>query len=206
FGMSINTYFVPLIEMVGAENVVKVAQRLGIQFRDAGDQDFSTPGGDLDPHNWGTFTLGVPSTVPLELANAYATVAADGKYCKPLPINELYDLSGKKLDAANPQCNQAVPVEVARAATDAARCPTGTGAATGSCVGNTTGGSIRSTVGRQVAGKTGTTDANATAWFAGFTPQLAGATFAADPDYRNNLAGDAAAPRVNDIFSTTMRD
>ncbi|WP_428981563.1 hypothetical protein [Nonomuraea composti] len=36
-------------------------------------------------------------------------------------------------------------------------------------------------IGRPAAGKTGTTDAQATAWFAGFTPDLAGAVSIGDP-------------------------
>ena len=37
FGQSVNTYFVPLEQQVGAENVVKAAKRLGIKFRAADD-------------------------------------------------------------------------------------------------------------------------------------------------------------------------
>src|SRR5690606_99208 len=36
-------------------------------------------------------------------------------------------------------------------------------------------------IGRPVAGKTGTTDNSASAWFAGYTPNLAGAVFVGDP-------------------------
>ncbi|MFF3441648.1 penicillin-binding protein, partial [Streptosporangium sp. NPDC002721] len=55
-----------------------------------------------------------------------------------------------------------------------------------------TKGTMRSVggIGRDAAGKTGTTDSSATAWFAGFTPDLAGAVSIGDPrgaqDYKLN--------------------
>ena len=94
-------------ERVGADNVVDVAKRLGIQFR----ASRATPSiaNDQDAANqWGAFTLGVSGTTPLELANAYATLAADGKYCEPTPVQEIRDHEGEKLDVANPRCKQAV--------------------------------------------------------------------------------------------------
>ncbi len=72
FGRSVNTYFVPLEERVGADNVVKAAQRLGIKFRDKADQDYAK-----NAETWGAFTLGVSGTTSLDLANAYATMAAE---------------------------------------------------------------------------------------------------------------------------------
>ena len=41
-----------------------------------------------------------------------------------------------------------------------------------------------------MAGKTGTTDGTRAAWFVGFTPQLAAASFIADPDNPFNVVGD----------------
>src|SRR5262249_19921124 len=117
FGNSINTFFVPLEQTDGADKVVNVAQRLGIKFRAASDQVLATKYAS----NWGAFTLGVSATTPLELTNAYATLAADGKYCEPIPVIEITDIAGKKLDAAKPRCKQAVDPEVARAAIDVAR-------------------------------------------------------------------------------------
>ncbi len=57
---------------------------------------------------WGAFTLGVSSTTPLDLANAYATLAADGKYCEPNPVQEIVAPDGAKLDVAASRCRKAV--------------------------------------------------------------------------------------------------
>ena len=82
-----------------------------------------------------------------------------------------------------------VSADVARAATDAARCVTGYGAAKGGCGGWQTSPMVYATLQRPVAGKSGTTDNNRTAWFCGFTPQLAAAAFVADPDNPDDYVG-----------------
>ena len=180
FGRSVNTFFVKLQEMVGADKAVDVAKRLGIKFRSEEDAFFAN-----DPdraRGWGSFTLGVSDTTPLELANAYATLAADGKYCEPIPVQEIIDQDGNKLDVANPRCKQAVDVEVARAAVDAARCPVGDRSPTSRCDGGTAS-YVRGIVGKPVAGKTGTTDSSKSVSLVAMTKQLAVAGILTDPDW-----------------------
>ncbi|WP_410814706.1 penicillin-binding protein [Micromonospora sp. 067-2] len=177
FGRSVNTFFVPLQQQVGAENVVKAAKRLGINFRAQEDLDL-----ERGAHQWGAFTLGVSQTTPLDLANAYATLAADGKYCEPIPVQEIRDPDGKKLDIANPRCEKRFSTEVARAAVDAARCPVGDRSTSSQCTG-ATAGNVRSDVGYPVAGKSGTTDSEKTAALVAMTKQYAVAGIMADPDW-----------------------
>ncbi|HEX5598194.1 MAG TPA: transglycosylase domain-containing protein [Micromonosporaceae bacterium] len=202
FGLSVNTYFVPLQEQVGASNVIDAAQRLGIRFRDSEDARMATKQGGSD--QWGAFTLGVSLTTPLDLANAYATLAADGKYCEPIPVQEIVDNDGKKLDIANPRCNQAVKPEVARAAVDAARCPVGDKSSTSRCSGATAGG-VKNTVGKPVAGKTGTTDAGKAASLVTMTKQLAVAGIITDPDWANTTHSFGHY-EVNNAVAETLRD
>lgn len=200
FGMSVNTYWVQVEEKIGAKNAVAMAKRIGIHFRTPIDKKLSSP---AHSNGWGAFTLGVADAQPLEIANAFATIAAEGIYCQPLPVNSIVGPDGKpamttsngervRIDA--PRCNRAFSKDVARAATDAARCVTGYGAARGGCGGKPTAGQIAGEVGRPIAGKTGTTDNNRTAWFSAFTPQLAGSAFVADPDSAANPAGGGLHP------------
>ncbi|QGN46403.1 glycosyl transferase [Micromonospora sp. WMMC415] len=177
FGRSVNTYFIPLQQQVGAENVVKAAKKLGINFRSQEDIDL-----EKGAHQWGAFSLGVSQTIPLELANAYATLAADGKYCEPIPVQEIRDPDGKKLDVANPRCEQRISTEVARAAVDAARCPVGDRSSTSKCAG-ATAGKVKQEVKAPVAGKSGTTDSEKTASLVAMTKQYAVAGIMADPDW-----------------------
>ena len=99
-----------------------------------------------------------------------------------------------------------VSADAARAATDAARCPTGDTPARGSCGGWSTADSVRGTVGRPVAGKTGTTDSTRSAWFVGYTPELAAASFIADPDNPFNAVGDGQSQIPVNAVAETLRD
>ena len=209
FGRSVNTYFVPLEERAGAENAVDVAKRLGIKFRAHGtrenprDAEFAaTPEA---ANQWGAFTLGVSATTPLDVANAYATLAADGRYCEPLPVMEIDDLHGNKLDAASPRCKQVVDRNVARAAVDAARCPLGDQSAFGKCDGATERQG-RSIVDKPIAGKTGTTDGDMTASLMAMTRQLAVMGTLADPDAPNDPPTKMRHDPVNMAVLHTLHD
>ena len=61
-------------------------------------------------------------------------------------------------------------------------------------------------VGRPVAGKTGTTDSTRAAWFLGYTPQLAAASFIADPDSPNNAVGDGNSQKPILSVAAVLRD
>ncbi|WP_439957820.1 transglycosylase domain-containing protein [Micromonospora echinofusca] len=213
FGKSVNTYFVWLEEQVGAEKAVRLAERLGLRWRTDVDRDMASA---EKADTWGAFTLGVSDATPLEMANAYAAVAADGRFCEALPVLEVshpdgtparyITASGMVQEVAKPRCRQAVTADAARAATDAARCPTGDTPAKGSCGGWSTADSVRGTVGRPVAGKTGTTDSTRSAWFVGYTPELAAASFIADPDNPFNAVGDGQSQRPINAVAETLRD
>jgi membrane peptidoglycan carboxypeptidase len=205
FGSSVNTYFVPLEQQVGAENVIKAAQKLGITFRDSEDARRATKEGGAN--QWGAFTLGVSATTPLEVANAYATLAADGKYCEPIPVQEIRDPDGNKLDVANPRCEQRISTQVARAAVDAARCPVGDKSATSKCQG-ATARNVRGIVKAPVAGKSGTTDADKTSALVAMTKQYAVAGIMADPDWpqTNQKMGHDVPNGINPAVYETLRD
>ncbi|MEV4481264.1 penicillin-binding protein [Micromonospora coxensis] len=206
FAQSTNTYFVPLQQQVGAENVVDVARRLGIQFRASNDAKFASTKDYA--HQWGAFTLGVSQTTPLELANAYATLAADGKYCEPIPVQEIRDPEGNKLDIANPRCEKRLSTEVARAAVDAARCPVGDDSSTSKCGGSRTARQVKQIVKAPVAGKSGTTDSEKTAALVAMTKQYAVAGIMADPDWpQTNVKMKHNQPDgINPPVIETLRD
>ncbi|WP_435123651.1 transglycosylase domain-containing protein [Micromonospora tulbaghiae] len=200
FGRSVNTYFVWLAEQVGEDKVVEMAQRLGITFRADSDAAFARD----NAANWGAFTLGVAATTPLDLANAYATVAAEGTYCTPLPVVSVTAPDGDAVDVAQPSCKRVLEPDVARAATDAARCPVGQQSAFGQCNGGTAT-AVDSIVGRPVAGKTGSSERNATETFVGYTPQVAVAGIAANPDDATDLVGSAVQAKVIDAVARTIK-
>ena len=93
---------------------------------------------------------------------------------------------------------------MARAATDAARCPVGDQSSFGTCDGGTATQVSDILAGRQVAGKTGSSESNATETFVGFTPQIAVAAIAANPDDPGDHVGSAVQTHVVDAVARTM--
>lgn len=213
FGKSVNTYFVWLEEKVGADRAVRLAEQLGLRWRTDVDREQASP---TKVKKWGAFTLGVSDATPLEMANAYAAVAADGRYCEAIPVSAIMNRDGTPAtsvtpgglhrEVAKPRCRQVVSADAARAATDAARCPTGDTPARGGCGGWSTADSVRGTVGRPVAGKTGTTDSTRSAWFVAYTPELAAASFISDPDNPFNAVGDGQSQIPIAAVAETLRD
>jgi membrane peptidoglycan carboxypeptidase len=200
FGKSINTYFVPLQERVGAEKVVDVAERFGIQFRQSQDAELAKK----YAHDWGAFTLGVSASTPLDIANAYATLAADGMYCAPTPVQGITTNDGRAIDVGRPQCTRATSADVARKTLDAARCPVGDTAQLGHCAGATSPGA-RAAVGHPIFGKTGTTDSDKTAALVVGTPSLVIAGYLVNPDYAGH-SDKMSHAIVNPAVWATMAD
>ncbi|PWK46234.1 transglycosylase domain-containing protein [Actinoplanes xinjiangensis] len=208
FGKSVNTYFVQLEQRVGAEKAVRMAERLGLRWRTDIDRKLATK---EHASGWGAFTLGVSDATPVEMANVFATLAAEGRHCEPMPVLSIRNPDGSHALhqdrlIAEPRCRQEIKVNVARAATDAARCVTGYGSARGGCGGWGTSSMVYGTLGRPVAGKSGTTDGNKTAWFSGYTPQLAAAAFVADPDNPEHLVGVGRSTMSKYTVAQTLRD
>ncbi|GIH06401.1 hypothetical protein Rhe02_44680 [Rhizocola hellebori] len=189
FGRSVNTYFVWLHEQIGAQRTVEMAKRLGIKTDDVGT---------------GAFVIGSAQTFPLDLANAYATLAADGRYCQPLPVESVADNAGHALAVATPACEQVISADIARAATDAARCPVGQSGFFGRCNGGTAAAVDGILDGRPVAGKTGSTDDGRTETFVSFTPELAAAMIAANPASAQDGVGNAIISKVYRAVAQTL--
>jgi membrane peptidoglycan carboxypeptidase len=205
FGKSINTFFVPLAERVGAENVVDVAKRFGVQFR--AENDARIANDRQAAHQWGAFTLGVSSSTPLEMANAYATLAGDGMYCEPTPVQEIKTMSGEKLEVGNPRCSRATSPEVARAALDAARCPVGDQSMLGRCNGSTAR-AASAEINAPIFGKSGTTDKDKTAALIVGTTSLVVAGYLVNPDYADHpdrMSHDIVNPAVYKTVADYMK-
>ena len=160
---STNTYFMAIEERTGICRPVDIAESLGVTLGN-GDPLLRVP----------SFTLGTMEIAPLSLANAYATFAAHGRYCEPVPILEIRDRDGAKLNVPNGDCRQVLDRAVADGVTVMLN-----GVVDGNIPGRT--GAPMNLGDRPVAGKTGTTNESAAVWFAGFTPQVASAVWVGDP-------------------------
>jgi membrane peptidoglycan carboxypeptidase len=153
---SVNTFFAKLELQTGLCTPYHLAKKMGIPLND--------PATQMVP----SFTLGVASVSPLELADAYATFAARGLHCDPRPVVSIDDSNGHQLKTYPTQCQQVLAAPVADAVNDVLRrvmTPTGFGA--------------NLILNQESAGKTGTNDNNMSVWFMGYTPNLATASMIA---------------------------
>jgi len=159
---SVNTFYIQLEEQVGILNVAAMARTLGIP-----DARLAKVG-----PNDGSLTLGTEVVSPLDMATAYATLAARGLRCDPRPVTSITTPTGQPVAFTAPgRCRQVLDPAVADTVTSVLE-----GVLT-----NGTGYPHAAMIGRPAAGKTGTNEAFSSAWFVGYTPQLSAAVELGDP-------------------------
>jgi penicillin-binding protein 1A len=142
-----NTVYARLALDVGSDSIVAMAQKLGVRAQ-------------LQPMP--ALALGTAAVSPLDMASVYATLADGGVYSRPLAIRRVV-FSGGKVDAdwGHVQRQRVVPDWVAATVTRVLEEDMLHGTGIGAHI-----------PGRVDAGKTGTTDNDADAWFCGYTPGL----------------------------------
>jgi membrane peptidoglycan carboxypeptidase len=168
---SINVFFAKLEQRVGLCSVVKTAVSMGMHRADGGSLlkpvgKPGTPGYQLPADQLPSFTLGSVAVSPMSMAAAYASVAANGIFCKPIAIESIRS-GGTSLPVASADCHRVFSAAVAEAATYILRGVLTTGTAKGD-------GVTRDGVVVPQAGKTGTANSFDFAAFGGYTPKLAG--------------------------------
>ena len=159
---SVNSVFARLITTIGAEKVVATAEDMGLH---EGIQP-------LPAIALGGLTTGV---TPIEMADAYATLAADGTHAEPYGIAQVTNASGATIFSARPKVDRGLDPAVAYLTTDILK----------GVIANGTGRAAD--IGRPAAGKTGTTTNNRDAWFVGYTPQLSAAVWMGYPDVQKAM-------------------
>ena len=163
---SVNTIYVPLGMKAGLEKVVDVARRAGIP--DSVEMVASP-----------SVSLGAASPHVIDLANAYATFAAQGVYAKPFIINEVQGPNKGILYQGRVQAQEVFRKDVMADLTYALSQVTTSG----------TAAVVGSRVDRPTAGKTGTSNDNASAWFNGYTPEVAASVAFYRDDATQSLNG-----------------
>jgi len=164
---SINVVFAQLIADVGAENVARVAQEMGLT-------------GYIPPVC--AITLGAVSVSPLSMASAYSTLPNGGVHCSSFAINRVVDSTGNLLFQAKPNCTRSIPAGVAAQVTQLLE-----GVISG---GTGTAAQLPDFGIRPEAGKTGTGEQHDDAWFMGYIAQLtAGVWIGYQRNETTSLAG-----------------
>jgi penicillin-binding protein 1A len=168
--LSDNTVFARLTLDVGPKPVADLAEQMGIQSH-------------LKPVP--SIVLGVNAVSPLDLATAYATLADGGVVHQPTILEKVVFPGGNTEGASKPRGKRVVDSNVAAAVTRILEANVRSGTGTAAAL-----------AGRPAAGKTGTTDSFADAWFAGFVPQLATVTWVGDPKKERPLRNVHGIPGV----------
>jgi penicillin-binding protein 1A len=161
--LSDNTVFARLTLDLGPEPIAHLAHRMGIQSK-------------LKPVP--SIVLGVNAVTPLELASAYATMADGGLAHDPTILSKVTFPDGHTERASRPKATRVVDPKVAGVVTRILEANVRGGTGTAAAL-----------AGRPAAGKTGTTDSFADAWFAGWVPQLMTVTWVGYPAKEKPMRG-----------------
>jgi membrane peptidoglycan carboxypeptidase len=182
---STNTYYVALEDALGSVTPgVQISQAMGMHY----DNTVTQKSADfIIQHQIASFTLGFNATNPLDLANAYATVAAGGTRCEPTPVTAVLDQNGQPAKNPNGQVydtgDHCTPNAIAPGVANTLAnmmvgvvSPAGTG---------------RKAIipGHTIGGKTGTTQDNFAAAFGGITPDYSLAIQYFDPTNKTPVGG-----------------
>lgn len=155
---SINLTFIEMANQMDMCNIMGTAEKMGLK---TGSGDSLTP----NP----AAVLGTNTVTPLDMAGAFATLASGGTYCTPVSITKITDGVGNEVPLPPSSCTQVLDTNVVN----------GTNHALQQVVTpqRTSTGFRAVLPGRPAAGKTGTANEDAHAWFVGYTPQLAAAVW-----------------------------
>ncbi len=168
--VSDNTVYARLTLDLGPKSIADLATSMGIQSKLK-----AVP----------SIGLGVNGISPLDLATAYATLAADGVAHQPTILSKVVFPDGHTETASQPSGHRVIDAKVASVVTrileENVQSGTGTAAAL---------------PGRPAAGKTGTTDNYTDAWFAGWVPQLATVVWVGRPSSERPLGTVQGVPTV----------
>ena len=177
-----NSVYAQLAIDVGPKKVCETAKLLGIETK-------------LDcfpAEALGGLRLGV---TPLEMANAYATLAAGGVRHKPTGIRKVEFPDGKSEDLGNSKGKRVLSDGQAYEVTKILK---------QNVSGGGTGG--RAQFGCPAAGKTGTTDSSKDAWFVGYTPDLASSVWVGYPNANIAMADGQGGTLAAPVFGAYMRN
>jgi penicillin-binding protein 1A len=144
--LSNNVFHAKLIAEIGPEAAVEMAHRLGI---------------DSDLPEACAIALGSADVFPLDMAEAFGTLANRGVRCDPYVVTKVTDAEGNVLLEREPTCERVLDEEVADTVVTMMREVVRRGTATRAQVS-----------GWDLAGKTGTTNDYKDAWFVGFGAPL----------------------------------
>jgi len=106
---SLNSGFLAMAEKISVCSTNQVAMKMGVMRGD---------GSPLDQENFGYNVLGDQAVAPLDMAEAYASIAAGGILCQPKAIDRVTDADGNELPIPDTKCDRVMSEGVAATAAD----------------------------------------------------------------------------------------
>ncbi|HEY5494247.1 MAG TPA: PBP1A family penicillin-binding protein [Candidatus Anoxymicrobiaceae bacterium] len=176
---SVNCVYAQMIMDVGPSRVADMAKAMGIQT-----EVESNPAIAL-----GGLRIGV---TPLEMASAYGTLADNGVHAVPRSTSKVTDANGNVIDEGKPETNTVLDPKVAARITGILQQVVSSGTGRGA------------SIGRPQAGKTGTAEDYADAWFVGYTPDLVTAVWVGYPQGRISMGGMTGGSLPASIWANFM--
>ena len=164
-----------ILEIAPKAQVSQYANRMGITTK-------------VPPYE--SIALGTPEVLPIDMAAAFGVFANEGVYIKPFGIKKIVDKNGNIIESVITQKKEILSKETAFIMTSMLE----------DVVNRGTGSRVRNHFDYPAAGKTGTTQDFADAWFVGFTPQYSAGVWVGFDDHRvkftsgDGQGGHAAAP------------
>lgn len=151
FARSSNTGFVQVAEAITADKIVEYASKMGI---------------DEELPAYSSVTLGTVGVPPVQMAEAYATIATGGVHHDSVAITKIEDRNGNPVYEHQDAPERALDAAIAQAEVevmkDVVSSPNGTAYDMQSML----------AIDQPVAGKTGTSESFRDLWFCGITPQV----------------------------------
>lgn len=164
--MSMNVWYVKLMERTGVLPVADMSKRLGIN-------SLPREGANAIGPQALSLTLGSYEISPMEMSNAYSTFASGGVECNTVSIlSAIRTDNGAKVEVSDPDCHQAIMPNIANTVNAVLQEPLKE---------DGTVPKAKLAGGRVAAAKTGTTNDWADAWVVGYTPQYSTAVWVGDP-------------------------
>ena len=181
--VSSNTGYYRLADRIGADSISEMAHRLGVTS-------------ELAPYT--IITLGTENVTPLEMADAYSTLATGGIHRDAVVITRIENKNGEVLYENADTGERVLDEKVAGAVTTVLRgvFESGEGTAYGSGPSN----------GQPVAGKTGTGQEFRDHWLVGYSPDLTCAVWIGNRDYSSTSPSLTANSLWHNFMSAALAD
>ena len=179
--ISSNTGYYRLTEKIGVNKLIEMAHRMGIDS-------------DLSPYP--IIVLGTENVTPLEMAEAYSTLATGGVHRDPVIITKIVDKNGETLFENADTSERVLDEKVAGATTEVLRGVFEKSYATAYGFGPSNG--------QPVAGKTGTGVEYRDHWLVGYSPTLTCAAWIGNRDYSSTSESLSANQLWHDFMSLAL--